>query len=105
MVKRELALIKCDMSRGDYPSSGKIKASITTMIRWVPKKDTSRRPSSELIRGCGCLIWKTKATKHSQMMVFRWSTKQQLKGCEASTGLARPAINEVCGSGQGLDLE
>ena len=81
-------LVKSDMTRGDHPSCGEIKAPIPTMIGGIAEKDAGCRAWTEFMWRDGTLIGEIKATKHPQMIVCRRGTKQELVWRECATSLA-----------------
>lgn len=52
-MKREGKLIKHDMTRDNYFTCDKIKATITAMIREVPEKHARRGARGKFVRGGG----------------------------------------------------
>lgn len=74
--KRKCSLIKDDMTRNNYSTSSKIQTPITTMVCWIPEKDTSRRTRRELVESGGKKIGVTQTTKHSKMIIRSWFLKK-----------------------------
>jgi hypothetical protein len=104
-MEGEFMVIKCDIPGGNNMSSGKIKTPISSMIKGIAEKNTSRRASAEFVGGGSCLIWEAKTTKHPEMIKARRRTKEKLVWGKVATSTIRSSIDQMCSSGKGFNPE
>jgi hypothetical protein len=89
------AFIEDNVSGGNDASGVQIKASISTVIRWIPEKDAGCGLRAELVWCNGCLVGETETAEHPDVAVIRWSTEQKLKRSNGATRLTWSAVNKV----------
>jgi hypothetical protein len=74
--RRENGLIEHHMARDEYPSGGKVKASVPLVIRGVPEEDTESGAGVELVRRSGSGVGVTHTPKDAKVIVPRRGTEQ-----------------------------
>lgn len=72
------------------------------MIWWITEEGTGSGMSTEFVGSDRCLIRKAQAAENTELLVAGRSTEQALKRGHLATGLARAAIEEMCGGAQCL---
>jgi hypothetical protein len=72
---RERRLIKHDMARDEDTARGKVKASVTLVIRRISEKDTEGRPGSQLMVSGGGGVRVTRTPEDAKVVVPRRGTE------------------------------
>jgi hypothetical protein len=93
------------MARDEDLTKGKVKASVTLVIRGVPEEDTESRPGSQLVGSDGCGVRVTRTPEDSKVIVPRRGTEKSVVRRGSWAGSERKAVKEIGGGVQTLSLE
>jgi hypothetical protein len=93
------------MARDKDTARGKIKATVTLVIRRVSEKDTESRPGSQLMVSSGGSVRVTRTSEDSKVVVPRRGTEKSVVRRGSWTGSGRKAVKEIGGGVQTLSPE
>jgi hypothetical protein len=66
------------MARDEDPTRGKVKATVTLVIRGVPEKDTQSGTRCQLVGSGGCGVRVTRTPEDSKVIVPRRGTEKSV---------------------------
>jgi hypothetical protein len=84
---------------------GKVKASVTLMIRGVPEEDTESRPGSQFVGSGGCGVRVTRTPEDLKVIIPRRGTEKSVVRHGSLAGSGRKAVKEIGGGVQTLSPE
>jgi hypothetical protein len=93
------------MARDEDPTRGKVKATVTLVIRRVPEKDIESRTGCQLVGSGGCGVRVTRTPEDSKMIVPRRGTKKSVVWRGSWAGSGRKTVKEIGGGVQALSPE
>jgi hypothetical protein len=93
------------MARDEDAARGKVKASVTLVIRRVSEKDTEGRPGSQLMRSGGGGVRVTRTPEDSKVVVPRRGTEKSVVRRGSWAGSRRKSVKEIGGGVQTLSPE
>jgi hypothetical protein len=83
------------MARDEDTARGKVKASVTLVIRRVSEKDTEGRPGSQLMGSGGGGVRVARTPEDSKVVVPRRGTEKSVVRRESWAGSRRKSVKEI----------
>jgi hypothetical protein len=93
------------MARDEDPTRGKVKATVTLMIRGVPEEDTESQMGCQFVGSGGYGVRVTRTPKDLKVIVPRRGTEKSMVWCGSEAGSGRKTVKEIGGGVQALSLE
>jgi hypothetical protein len=93
------------MARDEDPSRGKVKATVTLVIRGVPEKDTESQTGCQFVGSGGCGVRVTRTPKDAKVIIPRRGTEKSVVWCGSRADNGRKTVKEIGGGVQSLSPE